>query len=89
MESDYDPLIGVEAAQCTALYPASCWDQPKTGSAKFNRLLELLVPACAGALLSVPWSAKLVRRLPESLLRRCIAVLTCGLGLFILIRALG
>ena len=51
--------------------------------------LELLVPACAGALLSVPWSAKLVRHLPESVLRRCIALLTCGLGLFILIRALG
>jgi len=51
--------------------------------------LELLVPASAGALLSVPWAAQVVRHLPESLLRRCIALLTCALGLFILFKALG
>ena len=30
------------------LYPASCWDQPKTGSAKFNRLLEITLDKAWG-----------------------------------------
>ncbi len=48
--------------------------------------LDLLVPMLAGALLSVPFSTHLVGQLGEGTLRRAIAVLTLGLGLFTIVR---
>lgn len=55
-----------------------------------GRQLEpaLLIPVLAGALLTVPLSARLVRRLPETRLKRIIAVATIGLGAFSLLKAL-
>lgn len=55
-----------------------------------GRQLEpaLLIPVLAGALLAVPLSARLVRRLPEARMRRMIAVVTIALGLLSLIKAL-
>ncbi|MFC1785013.1 sulfite exporter TauE/SafE family protein [Candidatus Neomarinimicrobiota bacterium] len=50
--------------------------------------LELLIPVCAGALLSVPISANIVRNLNEIILKRSIAIVTIGLGLFTLIRTI-
>ncbi|MFC1527476.1 sulfite exporter TauE/SafE family protein [Candidatus Neomarinimicrobiota bacterium] len=50
--------------------------------------LELLIPVCAGALLSVPISANIVRNLNEIILKHSIAIVTIGLGLFTLIRTI-
>ena len=49
--------------------------------------LGLLVPVLTGALLSVPFSAQIVRQIPERGFKRIIAVLTITLGLFSLIKA--
>lgn len=51
--------------------------------------LGLLVPAVTGALLTVPFSAQIVRHIPEDGFKRVIAVLTIALGLFSLAKALG
>lgn len=50
--------------------------------------VELLVPVVTGSLLSVPVSASLVRRVPDSLLRRGIALFTVGFGLLVLVKGL-
>lgn len=50
--------------------------------------IELLIPVCAGALLSVPISANIVSKLNENNLKRIIALLTIGLGLFTIIKTL-
>jgi uncharacterized membrane protein YfcA len=50
--------------------------------------IELLIPVCAGALLSVPISANIVSKLNETHLKRIIAILTIGLGLFTIIKTL-
>ncbi len=50
--------------------------------------LELLVPVCVGALLSVPISANIVSKLNETYLKRAIAILTIGLGLFTIIKTI-
>ncbi len=50
--------------------------------------LELLIPVCAGALLSVPISANIVRNLNEIILKRSIAIVTIGLGIFTLINTI-
>ena len=48
--------------------------------------IELLIPVCAGALLSVPISANIVSKLNETYLKRAIAIFTIGLGLFTIIK---
>ena len=48
--------------------------------------LELLIPVCAGALLSVPISANIVRNLNEAILKRFIAIVTIGLGVFTILK---
>jgi uncharacterized membrane protein YfcA len=55
-----------------------------------GRVLEpwLLIPVLTGALLSVPVSAQLVRRISERKMKRIIAVVTIALGLFSLTKAL-
>lgn len=50
--------------------------------------IELLIPVCAGALLSVPISANIVSKLNETYLKRIIALLTIGLGLFTIIKTI-
>jgi len=50
--------------------------------------IELLIPVCAGALLSVPISANIVSNLNETYLKRAIAILTIGLGLFTIIKTI-
>jgi len=40
----------------------------------------LLIPVVTGALLSVPFSARIVRRIPEDRMKLVIAILTVGLG---------
>lgn len=50
--------------------------------------IELLIPVCAGALLSVPISANIVSKLNETYLKRIIAILTIGLGLFTIIKTI-
>ena len=50
--------------------------------------LGLLVPVLTGALLTVPFSAQIVRHIPERGFKKVIAVVTIALGLFSLIRAL-
>ncbi len=50
--------------------------------------IELLIPVCAGALLSVPISANIVSKLNETYLKRIIAIFTIGLGLFTIIKTL-
>ncbi len=50
--------------------------------------LDLLIPVLTGALLSVPVSAQLVRRLAEATMKRIIALVTIGLGLFSLLKTL-
>ena len=50
--------------------------------------LELLIPVCIGALLSVPISANIVRNLNEIILKRTIAIITIGLGVFTIIKTL-
>jgi uncharacterized membrane protein YfcA len=49
---------------------------------------QLLIPVLTGALMSVPVSAQLVQRIPESAMKRTIAIVTIGLGLFSLLKAL-
>jgi uncharacterized membrane protein YfcA len=49
---------------------------------------ELLIPVCTGALLSVPISANIVRNLNEVILKRSIAIITIGLGIFTIIKVL-
>lgn len=46
--------------------------------------LDLLIPVASGALLSVPFSAHVVRRTSEMLIKRLIALITIALGLFTL-----
>lgn len=63
------------------------------GSALFLALGErldpvLLVPVVTGALLSVPFSAQIVRVAREDLVKRVIAVLTLALGAFTLVKSL-
>lgn len=48
----------------------------------------LLVPVLTGALLAVPFSAQIVRHIPERAFKNVIAVLTIALGLFSLVKAL-
>lgn len=50
--------------------------------------IELLIPVCTGALLSVPISANIVSKLNETYLKRIIAILTIGLGLFTIIKTI-
>ena len=50
--------------------------------------IELLIPVCAGALLSVPISANIVSNLNETYLKRTIAILTISLGLFTIIKTI-
>lgn len=50
--------------------------------------LELLIPAGVGALLSVPMSANIVSKVNETQLKRAIAIVTIGLGLFTIIKTL-
>jgi len=50
--------------------------------------IELIVPVCTGALLSVPISANIVSNLNETYLKRTIAILTIGLGLFTIIKTI-
>lgn len=49
---------------------------------------DLAVPVIAGALLSVPFSARIVRRIDEAWLKRAIAIFTIALGSLTLIRSL-
>jgi len=49
--------------------------------------MELIVPVIAGALLSVPFSASIVRRVDESWLKRFIAYATISLGALTLVRS--
>jgi uncharacterized membrane protein YfcA len=48
----------------------------------------LLVPVVTGALLSVPFSAQIIKVSREELIKKAVAVVTVGLGLFTLIRTL-
>ncbi len=50
--------------------------------------LELLIPVSVGALLSVPISANIVSKVNETQLKRAIAIVTIGLGLFTIIKTL-
>ena len=50
--------------------------------------LELLIPAGVGSLLSVPISANIVSKVNETQLKRAIAIVTIGLGLFTIIKTL-
>ncbi len=45
------------------------------------------MPVLTGALLTVPFSAQIVRLIPERAFKRVIAVLTLTLGLFSLLKA--
>ena len=49
--------------------------------------LGLLVPVACGALLSVPFSAQVVKRLDDKLIKSLIATLTLGLGTLTLVRS--
>ena len=50
--------------------------------------LDLLIPVLTGALLSVPVSAQFVKHLPEVMIKRIIAIVTIGLGLLSLLKAI-
>ena len=50
--------------------------------------LELLIPVASGALLSVPISANIVKKLNENHIKRAVAILTIGLGLFTIMKTL-
>ena len=48
---------------------------------------ELLLPVVTGALLSVPISARIVKRVPEHGMKRVVAGATMAMGLFIVVKA--
>jgi uncharacterized membrane protein YfcA len=48
----------------------------------------MLAPVVIGALLSVPISARVVRRIPEHRMKQVIAALTIGMGLLTLLKTL-
>lgn len=50
---------------------------------------QLLIPVATGALLSVPVSARIVRRVREDRMKRVIGVFTLGMGALILWKAMG
>lgn len=50
--------------------------------------LELLIPVCVGALLSVPISATIVSNLNERHLKKSIAIITVSLGVFTIIKTI-
>ncbi len=50
---------------------------------------SLAAPLIGGAMLSVPLATLLVRRMPETLMRRAVGIATCALGALALAKALG